>query len=79
MMLIVIFVESNTISTPNHFVYGAVKKGLLRDSNNSEWRLRQLTSEQERVFIELGLIKRPVVKKKRKGRPPGNKNRPIVQ
>ena len=78
-MLIVIFVESNTISTPNHFVHGVVKKGLLRDSNNSEWRLRQLTSEQEKVFIELGLIKRPVVEKKRKGRPPGNKNRPKVQ
>ena len=29
-MLIIIFAESNTISTPNHFVYGVVKKGLLR-------------------------------------------------
>lgn len=29
-VLIIIFAESNTISTPNHFVYGVVKKGLLR-------------------------------------------------
>lgn len=29
-MLIIIFAETNTISTPNHFVYGVVKKGLLR-------------------------------------------------
>ncbi|WP_400203816.1 acyltransferase [Methanomethylophilus alvi] len=30
LLLIIIFAESNTISTPNHFVYGVVKKGLLR-------------------------------------------------
>ena len=57
-----------------------LKKGIMiRDFKDSEWRLRQLTSEQEKVFIELGLIERPVVEKKRKGRPPGSKNRPKVQ
>lgn len=57
-----------------------LRKGIMiRDSKDSEWRLRQLTSEQEKVFIELGLIERPVVEKKRKGRPLGSKNRPKVQ
>lgn len=57
-----------------------LRKGIkIRDSKDSEWRLRQLTSDQEKAFIELGLIERPVVEKKRKGMPPSSKNKPKVQ
>lgn len=57
-----------------------LRKGvMIRESDGSEWKLKRLTENQEKAFIDLDLIEKPVVEKKRRGRPPGSKNRPKVQ
>ena len=52
---------------------------MMRDAPDSEWRPKKLTAKQEEAFIELGLIDRPVVEKRKVGRPRGSKNKPKVQ
>ena len=49
---------------------------MMRDSPASEWRPKKLTSKQEEVFMELGILERPKVIKRKVGRPKGSKNKP---
>ena len=55
-----------------------LNKGVMRDSPASERRPKKLTSKQEEVFMELGILERPKVIKRKVGRPKGSKNKPKV-
>ena len=52
---------------------------MMRDTPASKWRPKKLTTKQEEVFVELGILERPKVVKRKVGRPKGSKNKPKVQ
>ena len=63
----------------NWLVEENLSMSMMRDSPASEWRPKKLTSKQEEVFMELGILERPKVIKRKVGRPKGSKNKPKVQ
>ena len=53
-----------------------LRKGIMvRREAGGEWLPRQITDREEEAFIELGLLKAPEKAPKKRGRPPGSKNR----
>ena len=57
-----------------------LRKGIMmRESMDSEWKPKRLTSKQEKAFMDLGIIEAPKTKPKKRGRPKGSKNKPKVQ
>ena len=57
-----------------------LRKGIMmRESVDSEWKPKKLTSKQEKAFIDLGIIEAPKVEPKKRGRPKGSKNKSKVQ
>ena len=57
-----------------------LRKGIMmRESQDSEWKPKRLTSKQEKAFIDLGIIEAPKYEPKKRGRPKGSKNKPKVQ
>lgn len=57
-----------------------LRKGIMmRESQDSEWKPKRLTSKQEKAFIDLGIIEAPKCEPKKRGRPKGSKNKPKVQ
>ena len=57
-----------------------LRKGIMmRDSPESEWKPKKLTSKQEKAFMDLGIIEAPTAEPKRRGRPKGSRNKTKVQ
>lgn len=53
-----------------------LRKGMMiRSGPGKEWMLRRISDKEEKIFIELGLIPKPEKEKRKRGRPPGSKNR----
>ena len=49
-----------------------LRKGIMMEnSEDSEWRPKRLTSKQEKVFMDLGIIEVPDVEPKKRGKPKG--------
>ena len=53
-----------------------LRKGvMMRQGSGGEWLPRKITDKEEKIFVELGLLAAPEKAPKKRGRPPGSKNR----
>lgn len=53
-----------------------LRKGIkIREGPGKEWMLSKLSEKEEGIFTELGLLPKPEEQKRKRGRPPGSKNR----